>query len=364
MEVHQEGSSWEELTDFDLPQTLNLLDLLNGVRASLGSAELNTGHYTQMRLILEESTDEPVSQDLNILDKTHPFYNYVIDSDDNQIFLKVSSHEIKLINGFDIENNASTDIILDFDAHNAIHAHPAGKTDTWRLRPTIKVVEIDNSVSGLVDAGEDDSGAWVSAQVYDETPGVDFKVEVVRVAGSISEEDGKYFMFLPINTSDSPYNIVATKTVYDLNDAEVVVDVYEPKCKSLASTASAKYTGVDFTLTLADKIGEVSGSIVGLPVPADPEDDYSVYLSIRKFVDCDGNDEPETWIEVESIPPFVNVDGSVIPYGPITLPGEGEYEIVAWADGAGTLPPFDIIIDENGLEIQYIDLEEEIDFGF
>jgi hypothetical protein len=369
--VHHEVNGWNTLSnqDLDLPQTFNLLELVNGVMADLGVTELEAGHYNQMRLILEDSLEAPQSQDLNILNNPHPFFNYVIDSADNEIFLKVSSGEVKLINGFDIDASATeaTELILDFDAHKSVHAHPAGKTGEWRLRPTIKVVEVINSVSGMVvtapviEAPVGDApvaeapaveipvgDAWVSAQVYD-TAAIDFRDEVVGVAGSFSEVNGRYFMFLPINTSDSPYNIVATKTVYE---PEIVV--YEPECQSLDSTASAEYTNVNFTLTPADS-GTVSGSIVNLPVP-EPDDTYSAYLSIRKYVDCDGDEEPETMIEVK-FSNFINEAGGPISYGPITLP-VGDYEVVAWADGAGTLsPPFDIEI------VVGTDIPLEIDFN-
>lgn len=380
--VHHEVDGWETLIleDPGLPQTHNLLELVNGVVANLGIAELKAGHYTQMRLILEDSLEAPQSQDLNILDIPHPYYNYVIDSADNEIFLKVPSggnSGIKLINGFDIDALATeaTELILDFDAHNSIHAHPAGKTGEWRLRPTIKVVEQINSVRGKVvtvpvveaPTGETPVAAApaeevpvekapVSAQIYNDTPGIDFKDEVTQAAGTMSRENGTYFMFLPLNTSGNPYNIVATKTVYE------PVEVFEPQCQGLDSTAPGEYTGVNFTLMPAVKIGSVTGSIIGLPEPAQG-DDYSVYLSIRKFVDCDGIEGPDTWVEVESRPPFVNADGSDILYGPIILPGAGEYEIIAWADGAGTLPPFDINIAADGDDIQNVDLGTQIDFS-
>ena len=359
---------WEMLNgpDLELPQTLNLLDFVHGFRARLGYAELEAGHYTQMRLIVDDRTGAPQSPDTNILSHAHPYYNYVIDLDNNEIFLKVPSGGntgIKLVGGFDIENAKSTDIVIDFDANKSVHAHPAGKTGEWRLRPAIKVVEIINSVSGRVvrmvdEAEEAVPNAWVSAQIFD-TGATDFKDEVTSVAGVFSKEGagedaGIYFMLLPKNISGSPYNIVATKT--DL----VTPEVFVPECQALDSTESNEYINVNFTLTLANKIGEVTGSITGLPIPGQG-DNYSVYLSIRKHVDCDGVGDPEI-VEMELIT-FVNDQGNPIPIGPITLPGAGEYEIVAWADGAGTLPPFGITIDENGDDIQNTDLGE-IDFGF
>ena len=110
--VHHDIDGWTTLSNLDLnlPQTINLLDLVNGTMAYLGSTELATGHYSQMRLILEDSEDAPQSADLNVLGKPHPFFNYLIDSDDNEILLKVPSGGntgIKLVNGFDIDVQGS-----------------------------------------------------------------------------------------------------------------------------------------------------------------------------------------------------------------------------------------------------------------
>jgi hypothetical protein len=363
--VKHAEKDWEMLEFNDpemvLPQTLNLLDYVNGFRAKLGYDELEAGHYTQMRLILEVSTETPETDDSNILGHAHPFFNYVIDSDDNEIFLKVPSggqSGVKLVGGFDIENAESTDIILDFDANKSVHAHPAGKTGEWRLRPTIKVVEIINSVSGNVeDVGEKAvPGARVSAQIYDTNELVGSKDEVVSVAGVISDDDGNYFMLLPKNMSDSPYNIVAIKYDVVTENGEDRTIVLGPECQPLESTESKEYTGVNFTLAQAEETGSVSGSIVGLPEPGEG-DIYSVYLSIRQYADCDndGNGEPETMIEVV-FKSFVNAIGGDIEYGPITLP-KGTYELVAWADGAETIyPPYDIEIEDG------VDTLQEIDF--
>jgi hypothetical protein len=276
----------------------------------------------------------------------------VIDSAGDKILLKVPSGGqtgIKLTGGFDIDNAKSTDIILDFDANKSIHtdksvhAHPAGKTGEWRLRPEIKVVEVDNLVNGVVDepGTEDDSGAWVTAQLYDAAAGVGSKDEVFSVAGVSSMINGTYLIHLPINTSGTPYNIVAVK------------DGFLPECQALDSAASGEYNDVNFVLT-PSPTGTINGSILNLPVPPSAEDSYSVFLSIRKFSDCDGDDVPETLIEVV-YKPYANVTGDPIDYGPITL-AEGDYELVAWADGIGTLyPPLDITIEG--------DVTQDVDFG-
>jgi hypothetical protein len=57
-------------------QTYNLLDLVNGVIATLGVGELEAGQYGQMRLILGEL---PETLETNILGHDHPYANYLID---------------------------------------------------------------------------------------------------------------------------------------------------------------------------------------------------------------------------------------------------------------------------------------------
>ena len=54
---------------------------------------------------------------------------------------------------------------------------------------------------------------------------------------------------------------------------------------------------------------------------------------------------------------FVNETGVDLEYGPITLP-TGEYELVAWADGAEAIyPPYDIMITDDA------DFTQNINFG-
>jgi cysteine-rich repeat protein len=294
--TEDEEDGWEPITDLDLPDQFELLMLSNGARTELGIADLAPGHYNQMRLILSEEQGA----------------NYVIDADDDIVDLKVPSGGktgIKLGNGFEITGD-STDIVLDFSVNKSVHVHPTGKNngkDKWILRPTVRVVEIENSVEGAIDAG-----ARVSAQVNDPNA-ENVKDEVVEVA-SANEENGAYFMYLPVNTTGIPYNLVATK------------EDFEPECQSLDSTASAEYTGIDFTLTAAAATGALSGSI-NPPIPEETATTDSVSLSIRREVDCSGD---ATMVEVGSLN-FANPTGGPIPYGPVTLP-EGEYEIVAWAD--------------------------------
>ena len=101
------------------PTTVNLLEWNNGNSMILGTAEVPAGHYTQIRLLLGTEPDDGV----NILGEPHPFPHYVIDDYGDTKEMKVPSgykSGIKLIHGFDIETDATTELVLDFDASKSV----------------------------------------------------------------------------------------------------------------------------------------------------------------------------------------------------------------------------------------------------
>ena len=144
----EDESRWETVAEPNT--TYNLLELVNGVRETLGIARLNAGHYTQMRLIIGLTPDS----DLNLFSQAHPYANYVIDQDDDEIHeLKVPSGPqtgLKIVNGFNINANRTTELILDFDAMRSVVK--AGSSGNYLLKPTIKVLTtVENAiVSGTV----------------------------------------------------------------------------------------------------------------------------------------------------------------------------------------------------------------------
>jgi len=302
--VHHETGGWETLPGLDLPQTVNLLELVNGVMLDLGIAELEAGHYNQMRLILEDSEEVPDPQDPpdnNILGKAHPYFNYLVDADDNEIPLKVPSGGntgIKLVNGFVIVADRANELVLDFDAHRSIVTKGNGN---YGLKPTIKVLEtVDNTVSGTVQE-EDNTplgGALVSAQLYN--PDAEDPRDTVFVESTTeTAPDGTYTLLLPLNT----YNIVATATGY------------LPACQVLEAEWYFDNDDADFTLTLADEIRSINVTVAGM----DTEEDTAL-LSFRQTQKCG---EGDVMIEVASM----NVTNGVYP---ISLPA-GTYDVVASA---------------------------------
>jgi hypothetical protein len=154
-------------------KTYNLLELVNGVIASLGVTELESGLYSQMRLYLGPDPDDG----LNILDEPHPYPNYVIvgNSGDEIHELKVPSgyqSGIKLVREFEIEAGVTIDLVLDFDADKSVVK--AGKSGKYLLKPTIKIIDTlkNATLSGTVTDNQPVglAGVRVSAQLYDQGP--------------------------------------------------------------------------------------------------------------------------------------------------------------------------------------------------
>ena len=304
-------------------ETYNLLDLVNGVIATLGAGELEAGQYGQMRLILGEL---PETLETNILGNENPFANYLIDLADNEIEIKVPSAYqtgIKIVHGFTIVASGATELILDFDALRSIVEKGNG---TFSLKPTIKVLEtVENSVGGMIDDGTDPvAGALVSAQIYTPPPepadGWDPKDEVVQAGGTVSDGDGTYSMFLPLNT----YNIVVTKEGFIPACTQVEAEFYEPEI-------------ADFTLTVVDTTGTFAGSVTGLATVDD-----SALFSIRQAHD------PCGMIEVASVSVANDATSA-----PIILPS-GTYEVVVSSEGE-TTQVFDVEVTDGGDEVLEVD---------
>ena len=209
VEVHTGGNdnnknNWETIPmEID---TINLCDLTNGVFEELGSIRLGSGNYTQLRLHLNDMAEDG---ELNILSEMHPHANYVILEDDSVHELKVPSgfqSGVKIVKGFTISTDGTTEIILDFDASRSVVE--AGNSGQWLLKPTIKVGELEeySIIEGTVtdDSSVGIPNVYVSAQFFD--PDAQFKEdEVVIQAGTLTDTDGNYSLFVMPNT----YNLVA-----------------------------------------------------------------------------------------------------------------------------------------------------------
>jgi hypothetical protein len=134
VEVHKSGSDstsgWFVINDST--RYFDLLQLTNGASAVLGDTSLAPGQYTQIRLIICDSS-------------------YVIDQGVKH-FLEIPSGfqtGIKLIHQFTIEAGNLYELLLDFNVDKSIIITGNG---TYKLKPTIRVmpVVISGSISGQV----------------------------------------------------------------------------------------------------------------------------------------------------------------------------------------------------------------------
>jgi len=94
--VADEGS-WEMIIGES--HTFELLRLRGGIEEVLGSRQLPVGHYSQIRLDVEE---------------------VIVTVNDEDRIAKVPSGEVKLIGSFEIEAEQNTALTLDFDAAESV----------------------------------------------------------------------------------------------------------------------------------------------------------------------------------------------------------------------------------------------------
>ena len=300
--------------------TYNLLDLINGTTAPLGVADLPTGTYTQMRLILADTPDDTT----NILGDSHPYANYLITSADEPeaIELKVPSGfqtGIKLVHSFEVESGRTVGLVLDFDAGRSVVK--AGNSGNWLLKPTIKVIGTVNNatLAGTVTDEEENPipGATVSAQVYDADAD-----EVAIVASTLTDSEGKYRMYLEPGT----YTIVVTADEFSTAYTQVV------------AAYDTDYTE-DFTLTPSPM------ALITLDLTLPPETpEETATVEFRQS-------SPYGMIAVKE----VNYSESSTDTAPYTvLLPDGAYDVVATC---GDLPPI-VTPDVEGGERIAIDFTE------
>jgi hypothetical protein len=212
VQVHLGGNennpnNWKSVDMPVKPITVNLLDLVNGLRETLGLVELPVGHYTQMRMMIGALPEEKA---VNLLGQAHPHANFVIAQGDtapiHELKMPAGTEPvIKIVRGFNISDNETTELILDFDACRSVVE--AGDSDVWLLKPTVRVADLTEYaiVYGLVtnSLSEGVQGAQVSIQSC--AAGADDPGGPVTIkAATITEQNGHYQLFV----EPGAYNLV------------------------------------------------------------------------------------------------------------------------------------------------------------
>jgi hypothetical protein len=129
-------SGWITILPDTLPveeRTFDLLQLVNGVFVTLGEVELDAGHYTQIRIMLESAT-------------------LVVDGTPQNLVIPSGYQTgIKLVGDFTVKPDVITEITVDFDVAQSLHENPPG-SGNYILRPTIRLVQtvLSGTISGVV----------------------------------------------------------------------------------------------------------------------------------------------------------------------------------------------------------------------
>jgi hypothetical protein len=106
-------------------KTVDLLALPAGGFASLGVTQLPAGGVERLRIFVSDAGP-----------------NYVVTADGQRHTLVVPSDAIQVVGDFDVEDCATGSVTLAFAGKKSLQVHPlAGATDTWVLRPVIRVRE-------------------------------------------------------------------------------------------------------------------------------------------------------------------------------------------------------------------------------
>ena len=296
--VHQSASAeegdagWSEIT-LDPARKINLLDLQNGVLEDLGETPLPAGHYTQLRLVL---------------DNTEPLANSVVPTGGFETALVPPSgmqSGIKLINEFDVAAGERIDLVLDFDAHKSVSVVNRGN-GTYALRPVIKVIPtLLNGITGFVDTALLGSNVMVTAQAAG---------EIVR--STAPTQTGEFFLArLPLGE----YDVVITA------DGRATAVITGVPVTSDTSITTLSTIGEPITLPVPDSPADPTTHDISGTVTLDPSSTEVAYVAAKQEIATGLT----VIVKSQTVDPTTSGDYSLTL--PIAAPLLGEY-------GDGTLP--------------------------
>jgi hypothetical protein len=206
--AHHTESGWIVLAEPD--STYDFLQLINGVTATLATADVPVGKYTQMRLVVADSNEVVVGG---------VSYPLVVPSG--------TESGVKLKLNFTVEEDQLVEIYVDFDASRAINWNP----DPYHLHPTFKAFMkvLSVKVSGVVgdDLGEPIENALVEAVSSDDD-----------TTATLTDALGAYTLILP----EGMYDISASAAGYTTADIAYTDVEVDP-------TLATELTGYNFVLS-------------------------------------------------------------------------------------------------------------------
>jgi hypothetical protein len=218
---------------FNPPLTIDLLALKDGNTAALvSSKKMRDGNYDSLTLSVNASTDASDS--------------YVILKDDSaktkRPLSSIASDGLTLNGGFSLSKDKTKNLVIDFDLRKSVRDPLTGST-IYRLRPTLRLVDADNSgsIGGTV-TGTGDCAVYVY-QGSDATLG-DEGSTTPPLSSALVRDDHSYRAgFLP----PGDYTVAATCNA-DKDSADTSGDAVNLQGQTNVSVQAGVVTTKDFSL--------------------------------------------------------------------------------------------------------------------
>ena len=317
--VHQSSTAtdtdggWADIA-LSPARKINLLDLTNGALDQLGQTSLSSGHYTQLRLVLNANTGQTVANSV------------VLSGTTTEIVLSTPSavqSGIKLINQFDVPSGGRVDLVLDFDACKSVVTMGNG---AYALKPVIQVIPTAlNGIDGFVNLAVLTDHVVVSAQQNG---------TVVR--STVPSLTGEFFL---ARLAPGNYDVVITA---DNRAAAVIAAV---PVATTTSTTMVSTTAAPINLLAATSPpGSISGTVTLNPVSTTEFGDLAarqtfsggptVTVGARTADALNGS---YTLANLPTVAPQLGTYSATLPIALTTqtntTPGTGKYAVRASATG-------------------------------
>ncbi|MDH4328882.1 MAG: DUF4382 domain-containing protein [Nitrospira sp.] len=294
------GAGWRTIV-LDTPRSINLLDLNDPTQPNfalhyLGETPLPAGHYTQLRLVLEENRNNQPPVNWIVLEGQDP------NNPNDRIPLETPSalrSGIKLIHQFTVNSGQRVDLLLDFDACHSIVQTGNG---TYKLKPVIKVIPYElNGIEGFVDTALLNSNVVVSAQRNGEIvratvpntspdPALQGKFFLARLPGQPGSTDYPANYDVVITANGHATAVIAAVPVQaapQITPISTIIGLNGSSSRSISGTATLNPATDEASVFVAARQTLNSGppvtvkSVVGTVLDnAAPSGDYSYNLTL------------------------------------------------------------------------------------
>jgi hypothetical protein len=187
-----DDTGWKDIA-LEPAKKINLLELTNGFTTELGETTLQTGQYTQMRLVLAANGG------------TAPYANSVVQSGTTaEVALETPSalqSGIKLNKQFEVAADEETELVLDFDACKSIVKKGNGG---FLLKPVISVI----TKTGSGSAASGSINGYLNTGLVN--PVVSVQQNGVVLKSTIADSNGAFTLSPVPASTGTNYTVVIT----------------------------------------------------------------------------------------------------------------------------------------------------------